>query len=163
MNKNIGGEPVKIEYSYTFGLPRKIVWTHIKVAPILKKALKGCKEFEEINSGTYRAMVDINLGPIQDVFELEIVRAKEKSPSSYELMVKGKGKLGEIQGKGNLHFLESQGFTKMNLDAEAELTGSLAVVGKKMLEGSARKGLESFFQHVEKEIKRSLYLQKRGR
>ena len=154
---------MKIEFTYSFGLPRKIVWTHIKEAAILKKALTGCKEFEEIQNGTYRAMVDINFGPLQDIFELEIVRTKEKSPSSYELMVKGKGKLGEIQGKGNLHFLESQGFTKMNLDAEAELTGSLAIVGKKMLEGSARKGLERFFQLIEKEIKRSLFLQKRGR
>lgn len=154
---------MKIEYEYSISLPSKIVWKYIKDAAILKKSLTGCKKFEETTNGIYQASADINFGPIQDVFAMEIRRVKEKSPSYYHLILKGKGKLGGIDGEVDLFIKEIQGTSKLKLQAEADLNGSLAIVGNKLLEGSAKKGLKDFFQCVEKEIKRDLYLQKRGR
>lgn len=154
---------MKVEYDYTFGLPAKIVWHCIKDATLLKKSLTGCKQFDEISKGIYQAIVDINFGTIQDVFTLSIQRAKEQSPSYYHLIVKGKGELVELNGKADLFIQGLQGSSKMTIQVEAELTGSLAIVGKRVLEGSAKKSLDSFLQKVEKEMKKYLYQQKRER
>ncbi|MFL6560386.1 MAG: CoxG family protein, partial [Bacillus sp. (in: firmicutes)] len=80
---------MKLEYEYTFGLPRNIVWKYIKDETVLRNALPGCKSFSEISKGVYRAALEINMGPIQDHFTLEIRLDEKKSSSLIQLQVKG--------------------------------------------------------------------------
>ncbi|MBV7504452.1 carbon monoxide dehydrogenase subunit G [Bacillus sp. sid0103] len=155
---------MKMEYDYTFGLPRNIVWKYLKDEKVLRNSIPGCKSFRETSKGLYHAELDIKIGPIQDLFTLEIRLDENKSASSYRLQVRGTGKIGEIAGKADLYFKDQQGATKLICKAEAEVTGALALAGQRVLEGGANKNLEMFFQKVEKEIKRSLYyLKKKGR
>ncbi|MFL6554704.1 MAG: CoxG family protein [Bacillus sp. (in: firmicutes)] len=155
---------MKIEYDYTFGLPRNIVWKYIKYEKVLRNSIPGCKSFRETSEGVYNAELEIKIGPIQDLFTLEIRLAENKSTSSFRLQVKGTGNLGAITGKADLFIKDQQGAAKLNCKAEAEVTGALALAGQRVLEGGANKSLETFFQKVEKEIKMSLfYLRKKGR
>ncbi|MBT2728341.1 hypothetical protein J7E63_15520 [Bacillus sp. ISL-75] len=39
---------MKLEYEYTFGLPRNIVWKYIKDEKVLQSSLPGCKSFSEV-------------------------------------------------------------------------------------------------------------------
>jgi uncharacterized protein len=158
-----GGKRVKIEYEYTFGLPRAIVWKMIKDPSILTSSIPGCRSFIENNTGVYQAEIDINFGPLKDVLLLEVWRVQEKSPTFYRLHFKGKGKLGEIEGNGDLSFIEQQGTTKLMISGDTKITGALAVPAQKKLDAGSTKGLENFLQKLEKEIKRSLYKTRRGR
>ncbi|OLS40408.1 SRPBCC domain-containing protein [Bacillus sp. MRMR6] len=152
---------MKIKYEYTFGLPRRIVWKFIKDQNVLRNSISGCKSFVESSSGVYKAEVEISMGPIKDHFIIDICRQKELAPSFYRLHVKGKGNLGEIEAYADLNFYEAQGGTKLSIVADAEVTGALSVAAKRMLDGGANKGLERFFQKLEREIKVTLYKLKR--
>jgi uncharacterized protein len=155
---------LKVEYGYTFGLPRNMVWKYIKDEKVLRNSIPGCKSFRETSKGVYHAELDVKLGPLQDIFTLEIRLDENKSASSLRLQVRGKGNVGEIAGKADLYLKDQQGAAKLNCKAEAEVTGALALAGQRVLEGGANKNLDTFFQKVEKEIKRSLYyLKKKGR
>ncbi|MEH7336360.1 SRPBCC domain-containing protein [Neobacillus drentensis] len=152
---------MKINYDHSFELPRSIVWKYIKDENVLRSSLPGCRFFEERSTGNYLAEIEIQLGPIKDMFKLEIYTIVENSASTYRLHVKGKGNLGEINGNGVLHISENQGGTSLSLMAEAEITGALALASKRILDGSADKSLANFFQQMEKEIKKRIYLLKR--
>lgn len=152
---------MKVEYEYTFGLPGPIVWKFIKDETILHNSIPGCKSFVESSKRLYDAEIEIKAGPIQDLFKLKIRRMKEKSPTFYQLQVKGNGDLGEIEGTVDLDIQGFQGGAKLTCKAEAEVTGKMTAVGQRFLEGGANKGLKSFFQSLEKEIKRSLYQSRR--
>jgi uncharacterized protein len=152
---------LKTQYEYTFGLPRRIVWKFIKDPKVLGSSITGCKSFMETSTGVYQGEFEINIGPIKDNFLLEIRKKQEKSPSFYRLYVKGKGNLGQIDAQAELNFHEVQGGTKLSIVADAEVTGALSVAAKRMLEGGANKGLERFFQNLEREIKVALYKLKR--
>ncbi|MFL6516579.1 MAG: CoxG family protein, partial [Bacillus sp. (in: firmicutes)] len=149
------------EYDYSFGLPRNVVWKYIKDETVLRNSIPGCKSFRETSKGVYQAELEINMGPIQDLFALEIRLHENKSSSLIQLQVKGTGNLGEITGKSDLYFRDLDGTTSLHCIAEAQVTGALALAGQRVLEGGANKGLESFFQKLEKEIKRHLYYLKR--
>ncbi|WP_413300061.1 SRPBCC domain-containing protein [Bacillus sp. 1P10SD] len=154
---------MNITYEYRFGLPRNIVWKLIKNEKVLQNALPGCKSFVETSKGVYHAELNVNIGPLQDVMMIEI-RLHEKSPSTYQLRVNGKGNVGEIVGNADLVIRDVDGGSKITCKANAEVTGALALAGKRILDSGATKGLDSFFQQVEKQIKRSIYeMRKSGR
>lgn len=157
----IGGETLKIEYDYTFGLPRNIVWKYIKDEKVLKNSIPGCKSFIESSRGVYQAELEINMGPIQDLFTLEIRLEENKSASLYRLHVKGTGNIVEIVGRADLFIKDGQGTAKLNCKADAQVTGALALAGQRFLESGANKSMETFFQKVEKEMKRTIYYLKR--
>lgn len=152
---------MNITYEYRFGLPRNIVWKLIKDEKVLRNALPGCKSFAETSKGVYLAELDVNIGPLQDVMKLEI-RLHENMPSTYQLRVNGKGTVGEIVGKADLVITDDDGGSKITCKADAEVTGALALAGKRILDTGATKGLDSFFQNVEKQIKRSIYEMRRN-
>lgn len=152
---------MNITYDYRFGLPRNIVRKYIKNEKVLRNALPGCKSFVEVSKGVYHAEVDVKIGPIQDVFSLEI-RLLENQQSTYQLHVKGKGNVGDIVGKADLVISDVQGGSKITCKADAEVTGAIALAGKRVLDSGANKGLDTFFQKLEKEIKRCIYEMRRN-
>lgn len=158
----IGGESLKIEYEYTFGLPRNLVWKYLMDEKVLRNALPGCKSFVERSKGVYEADLDINIGPLQDAITLEIRLNDQKPPSSFRMNVKGKGNVGEVVGTANIRLQERGSDSLVTCKAEAKVSGALAVAGQRLLESGATKGLNSFFQTVEKEIKRTIYQVKKG-
>jgi carbon monoxide dehydrogenase subunit G len=157
----IGGETVEIEYQYRFGIPRAMVWKDIKNEQVLKKALSGCKSFAEISTGLYLGEIQMNVGPIQDLFKVEIKVVEELAPSLLRLKLKGKGNLGQMNGEALLMFTEVHGVTQLALKAKGELSGALGLAGNRLLDGGATKGIDNFFQQLEKEIKRKIYERKR--
>ncbi|MBO0960933.1 carbon monoxide dehydrogenase subunit G [Neobacillus sp. MM2021_6] len=155
---------MKIEYQYTFGLPRNIVWKYLMDKDVLRNAIPGCRTFIERSKGVYEAEVEIIIGPLQDVFTLEIRMDHLNPPSSFRLYMKGRGNVGEINGSADMLLQEVGSTTSVNCLAEAQVTGGLALIGQRMLESGAKKIVGSFFQTVEKEIKGSLYqMRKSGR
>jgi uncharacterized protein len=152
---------LKIEYDYTFGLPRNIVWKYIKDEKVLRNAIPGCKSIIETSKGVYQAELEINMGPIQDIFNLEIRLEEKKSASLYRLNVKGTGNIGEVQGKVDLFIKDFEGTAKLYCKAEAQVTGALALAGQRFLESGANKSMETFFEKVENEMKRTIYYLKR--
>ncbi|QCJ45182.1 carbon monoxide dehydrogenase [Bacillus sp. S3] len=155
---------MRIEHEYTFGLPWHIVWKYLMDKDVLRKVIPGCRTFVERSKGVYDAEVEIQIGPLQDVFTLEIRIANQKQPSSFRLYMKGKGGVGEINGKAYMLLQELGSSSTLNCLAEAQVTGAMALIGERILVSGAKKGLDSFFQTVEKEIKGTLYqLRRSGR
>jgi uncharacterized protein len=154
---------LKIEYQHTFGLPRKIVWKYIKDEKVLGNAIPSCRKFVKSTTGLYRAEVDINIGPLKDVFAIEVNLDKEQASSYYHLLLQGKGKLGDISGDVHLFFNDQQGSTQLTIQAELKVTGTLSGAAERVLNGGANQGIERFFLNLEREIKKNLYLLRKGR
>lgn len=152
---------MNITYEHRFGLPRNVVWKYIKNEKVLRNSIPGCKSFVETSKGVYQAELDVNIGPIQDAFSLKI-RLLEKNPSTYQLRVEGKGNVGEIVGRADLVISEVRGGSKIICSADADVTGALALAGKSVLDSGANKGLDTFFEKLEKQIKRSIYEMRRN-
>jgi carbon monoxide dehydrogenase subunit G len=152
---------MQLKYNHTFGLPRNIVWKYLKDAAILKSVIPNCKEFAETSEGTYKGKIDVHVGPLKDVLDLEVRRLKEISPSYYRLGVKVKGNLGTINGMVEIFLKDLHSSTELSLSAEATGTGAIGLAGEKTLENSAKKNMEKIFQGIEKEIKLTLYNRKR--
>nr|WP_263327407.1 SRPBCC domain-containing protein [Neobacillus sp. Marseille-Q6967] len=154
---------MKMEYQQTFGLPRKMVWKYLKDEIVLKNAIPNCRSFTESTTGLYQGDLDIQIGPLKEVFKVEVRIIRAITPSFYHLLVKGKGKLGEIKGSADIIINEMQGASKVTMKADVEVSGILAGPAQRVLNGANNTGIESFLQRVEQEMKRRIYLSRKGK
>jgi len=152
---------VEIEYQYHFSLPRSVVWKYIKNEKVLHHTLPGCRSISMVSNGVYKAEMEIHIGPIQDLFTLEIRLDENQAPRLLRLHINGNGKMGQMNGYCLLMLKENQGSTMLTCKANGQVTGALGLAGKRILDSGASKGLENFFQNLEKEIKRRIYELKR--
>ncbi|GHH99328.1 CoxG family protein [Neobacillus kokaensis] len=147
---------MKVEYTYSFHLPRNIVWKYIQDAQVLRSALPGCQSFEERSDGVYLAEMGVNVGPIKGLFTTEVQQTNQIPPSSYRLMVKGKGKPGEIDAIADMFIKEVKDSSQVTCVADVEVTGVLASVGQRVMGGVAKIILSQFFKAAEKEMKKEI-------
>jgi uncharacterized protein len=151
-----GGDKLRIEYSYTFDLPRNIVWRYIQDDRVLRSSLPGCQSFKETPKGIYVAELGLNTGPVKGLFSAEVQQVDQIPPTYYRLLVKGKGKPGEIDAVADMILEEAEeveGGSKITCVAEIEVTGVLASVGQRVMGGVAKVILGQFFKSAEKEMK----------
>jgi carbon monoxide dehydrogenase subunit G len=144
---------LKIEYEYTFDMRREVVWRLIQEKEVLQRAIPGCQSFEQVEEGVFRAEMDLSVGPVKGLFTGEVQQADQQEPSYYRLLVRGKGKAGEIDAIAEMNLDEVEGGVKLTCMAEVQVTGVLASVGQRVMGGVARLVLGQFFKTADKEMK----------
>lgn len=129
------------------------VWDTIQDPDVLKAVLPGCKEFKEVGEEEYKAVLGINMGPIKGEFSADVEQVDRLEPVSYRLLVKAKGKPGEIDANAKMTLEETDAGTTLTCSADVAATGLLATVGQRMIGGVAKVILGQFFKDIEKKAK----------
>ncbi|GED17370.1 CoxG family protein [Aneurinibacillus migulanus] len=144
---------IKIEYEYTFAMPREVVWNVIQDEDALRASLPGCKAFEHGEDDVYHAEMGVSIGPVKGIFTGEVQQINQEEPSYYRLLVRGKGKPGEIDAVADMKLDEAEQGTKLTCSADVQVTGVLASVGQRIMNGAAKVVLGQFFKAMDKEMK----------
>ncbi|MCM3568655.1 CoxG family protein [Neobacillus mesonae] len=145
---------MNIEHTYTFkGIPREVIWRTIQDKEVLQRALPGCKSFVEVAEDAFASELGISIGPVKGIFTGDVRQVDKNEPESYRLLVKGKGKPGEIDADANMFLEEIEEGTRLQCSAEVKLTGVLASVGQRVMSGVAKVVLGQFFKEIDKEAK----------
>lgn len=148
---------MEINYSHTFNnIPNEVVWQTIQNPEVLQKVLPGCKVFEEVGADKYHSVLGINIGPIKGEFTAEVEQVDKNEPNSYRLLVKAKGKPGEIDADALMEFKASEGNTEIICTADVTPSGLLASLGQRIMGGVAKVIIGQFFKDIEKEAKNML-------
>jgi carbon monoxide dehydrogenase subunit G len=144
---------LKIEYSYTFDIPREIVWNLLQNEAVLQKAIPGCKSLSQMEEGVYHAELGLNVGPVKGVFTGQVQLTDRQEPSFYRLLVRGKGMPGEIDAVADMQLDETGQGVLLTCTAVVKVTGVLASVGQRVMSGVAKLVLGQFFKAADKEMK----------
>lgn len=144
-----------IKHKHQFkDLSAQEIWDTIQNPEVLKAVLPGCRVFEEVGEEQYEAVLGINMGPIKGEFTADVEQVDKKEPTSYRLLVKAKGKPGEIDADAKMILEENEKGTELNCEADVAVTGLLATIGQRMVGGVAKVILGQFFKDIEKQAKK---------
>jgi len=146
---------LQINYNHDFQFAREIIWTYLQDEDVLKKTLPGCRTFEEIDDNLYNAELGLNIGPVKGKFEGEVRLSEQQEPVSYRLLLKGKGKPGEVNADALITLTENEVGTTLTCEADVHVTGVLAGVGQRVMGSVAKMILGRFFKAVAEEIKQT--------
>jgi len=114
----------------------------------LAKVIPGCHALEEKGENTYRADVTVGVGMIKARFEAEIVLSDLDPPHRLRLAGAGMSSLGSARGNGLVELTPIDKGTRLTYDYEAQVSGKVAAVGGRMLEGAAKVVLRQLFESL---------------
>jgi 2-furoyl-CoA dehydrogenase large subunit len=124
------------------------VWATLLDPDKLAAVVPGCHSLEMVAENEYRAEVTLGVGPVRGRFRAEVGLSELDPPRAVTLAGGVDGPLGSSKGRGRVRLEPVDGGTRVTYDYSIELTGTVAAVGGRMLDGAARALVRQFFQRL---------------
>lgn len=143
---------MKIEGRALLAAPREQVWKFLDDPDRLAKCLPGCEKLEPDSVDRYTVSLKFGVAAISGKFAGSVALTEKKPPVSMQLHVDGKGAPGFMNGQGRLTLVESSGGTEVSYEGEAHVGGLIASVGSRLIEATAKKIIQQFFECAQKQL-----------
>ena len=114
----------------------------------LARVIPGCNALESIGPNRYRADVTVGVGMIKARYAAEVALSEIEAPHRLRLAGSGLSSVGAAKGSGLVSLEPQDGGTLLRYDYEAEVSGKVAAVGGRMLEGAAKIVLKQLFEQL---------------
>jgi len=131
--------------SYTFDAPAQQVWDLLLNTEAVAACVPGCESLEPISENKFRASLTMAISAVTGRYEGTVEMADLVPPSSYRLVVHGKGKPGIVNGGTNITLTEADGITTVAIDGTVQVAGTIARVGQRLLGGVSKMMMDRFF------------------
>jgi len=130
---------------HTFAAPRERVWQFMLDPETLRQCLPGCERLEEVGPDEYEATMKIGVAMIRGTYQGRVKISDKQEPERYRMLVEGKGAAGQITGEGLLELYEEGGQTRVHYSGTANVRGTLARVGARVMQPAANMIVGQFF------------------
>jgi len=133
---------------YRISAPRDVVWAALNDPVVLKQCIPGCEELEKTSDTEMTAKVVLKIGPVKAKFNGAIELLNINAPESYTIQGEGKGGIaGFAKGGANVALAEDGAETVLTFDATAQVGGKLAQLGNRLIDSTAKKLANKFFEN----------------
>jgi uncharacterized protein len=139
---------VKISGSYILPLPRARAYQIMQDPEILARAIPGCESLEKIGLDEYSMKMKMALASLSGAFEGKVRITEQTPPESFRLVVEGSGRVGFVKGDGLLKLSAVDGGTEVAYAGEAQVGGTMAAVGQRLIDGTAKMMIKKFFEKL---------------
>ena len=146
---------MKVEGERTGAAPRGGGWGLLNDPGGLQRATPGGKELQPIGDDTYRAVIELAVGPVRGTFEGKISITEKVPPERVTMIVEGSGRPGTLKARGELQLVAQNGSTLVRYTGDAQVTGVLMSVGHRLFGGVAKEMAGKFFSALAREIEQA--------
>lgn len=140
---------MEIRGEYRLPAPRETVWAMLNDPAVLRACIPGCRDLEPVGENVMATTIAIAFGVVKATFAGQIRLADIVAPESYAMLGEGKGGLaGFAKGRADVHLREDGSETVLTYRLDADLGGGIARFGGRLVETSARRLAERFFENL---------------
>ena len=144
---------MKLEGTYQLHAPRARVYELLTTPEVLQRCIPGCERLEKTTEDTYAANIRAGVGSIKGIFNGTVKLQDMRPPEHYRIVVEGKGTPGFLKGSGDLDLESSNDTTTIKYTGDVQVGGTLAGVGQRMIQATAKMMASQFFTALEAEAK----------
>jgi carbon monoxide dehydrogenase subunit G len=138
---------------YRIPAPRDKVWAALNDPAMLKAALPGCESLEKLSDTEFAAVVVAKVGPVKAKFNGNVALSNLNPPQSYTIAGEGKGgAAGFAKGGAEVQLTEDGDATILRYTAKADVGGKLAQLGSRLIDGTAKKLADEFFDNFRQQL-----------
>lgn len=142
-----------IDDSFEVDAPIDRVWALLKDIPRVATCIPNAEITEVVDDKTYRAKVAVKVGPVSVSYRTTIVvESIDDATHTASLRVQG----DETRGRGGVkssvvsRASERDGKTHVDLHTDAQISGIVATVGGRLIEGVAKRTIAEFAANLAK-------------
>lgn len=142
-----------IEDSFDVDAPVERVWALLKDVPRVATCIPNAEITEVVDEKTYRAKVAVKVGPVSVSYRATIVvDSMDDATHTATLRVQG----DEMRGRGGVkagivsRASARDGKTHVDLHTDAQISGIVATVGGRLIEGVAKRTVAEFAANLAK-------------
>ena len=140
---------MKISGTYTLPLPQERAYSVMQDPEVLARAIPGCENLEKIGPDEYRMKMKMALASLSGAFEGKVRITEQTPPNSFRLVVEGTGRIGFVKGDGLLKLTPADGGgTEVAYEGDAQVGGTIAAVGQRLIDGTAKTMIKKFFDKL---------------
>ena len=143
---------MKIEGSHAIKAARPRLFHLLTDPGTLKRCVPGCESLEADEDGSYKMTLKAGIGAIKGKFTGTIRLEDIREPEHYKMIVDCKGSVGFVKGLGDLNLVEQGEETIVNYSGDVSAGGTIASVGQRMIQSSAKMMANQFFTSIEAEV-----------
>ncbi|MEO8552456.1 MAG: carbon monoxide dehydrogenase subunit G, partial [Kofleriaceae bacterium] len=128
---------MKLAGEYVFEAEIQEVWDALFDPAVLAAVMPGCEKLDLVD-GSYVGEIKVKVGPIQGKFAGKVDLLDQVPPTSYRMVVDGKGAQGFVKATATIVLAAEGAKTRITYDSDAQVGGKIATVGQRLVETSAR-------------------------
>ncbi|WP_299957616.1 CoxG family protein [uncultured Roseobacter sp.] len=130
----------------TINAPKARVYEALNDPEILQQCIPGCEELIKHSDTELEAKVVLKVGPVKAKFKGDVVLDTAGAPDAFSLSGQGNGgAAGHAKGGADVTLEEEAGVTILTYTAKADVSGKLAQLGSRLIQGTAKKLAAKFF------------------
>ena len=140
---------MKVAGSANLPFPPEQAYDLMQNPDILAGAIPGCNSLELIGENEYKLNLKMVLASLSGLFEGKVLLSEPNRPYSFKMTVEGSGKIGFLKGEGTLSLLATEkGGTDVYYEGEAQIGGTMASVGQRLIDTTAKLMVKRFFKKL---------------
>ena len=128
------------------------IWKTLLDPTALAAVIPGCHKLDQVEENNYKAEVSLGVGPVRGRFKANVSLSELIENQRATLSGGLIGPLGASQGNGHVSLNPTEGGTKITYDYAIELSGTVASVGGRLIEGAAKALVNQFFQRLSAQV-----------
>lgn len=139
---------MKVAGAYPVPAPQERAYALLQDPAILTKCMPGCEGLDRVAENEYAMRMKMVLASISGQFAGKVKITEANPPTSFRLLVEGSGKIGFMKGDGLLTLSPAGGGTSVQFDGDVQVGGTIASVGQRLLDTTARMLIKKFFDRL---------------
>ena len=144
---------MKVAGSYRLAMAREIAYARLQDPVILARCMPGCESLEKTGEDGYAMRMKMVMAAVSGKFDGKVRITDAQPPTQFRLHVEGAGKIGFMKGDGLLTLTEAEAATDVQYDGEVHVGGTIASVGQRLMDGTAKMLIKRFFEKLGAEAK----------
>lgn len=144
---------MKVSGSYTVDAPRAHVWAALNDIDVLARIVPGCQRLEQTSANEYEGTLKIGIASIKGIYSGQIRLEDVEELTHYKLIAKGRSSNAVIDGIGYVDLEDAEdGKTLLKYSGDADIGGTLASVGQRLIEGASRQLINQSLKALTQQI-----------
>jgi carbon monoxide dehydrogenase subunit G len=127
--------------------PRSAVWATLMNPTALQECLPGVQRFESVGANQWEVTASVGVAGIKGTYTGKVSMTDQAPETSYRLNAEGSGGGNRIKGTAVITLADApEGGTVVSWDGDAQIAGTLAMVGQRLFQPAARMLADQFFK-----------------
>ncbi len=144
---------MELSQEIQFHTDQLTLWNALNNVDILQKTIPGVEKLTQDNPNEFVADVSLKIGMMKANYQGRVVLSDINAPHSYTISGSGKSKIaGEGTGSAQIELIANDAGTLLKYTASAKVSGKIAQLGSRLIDATAKKLAEEFFQNLKQEL-----------